>query len=457
MSEPHSSIDNNQTQNRFSKRKRGIKPDSPESTELKVSAKKHKSQKMSQKDIDELKSFMQSLVTTSQTSIESKLNEFSSNVHDEVRQIKESIDTLKSDLNNDVDSIKNHIAKHTERMDNNEDDINRLKLIADLKLIGVPFKQNENLFETFNKIAAAIGYNSSLGANMPFVKRILMRNKATGTMIESHVISLHFTSIQHKNHFYSLYLKHMPLKPELLGLGQNIKITIGENLTRINVQLFKYAQQCKKEKKIAQVFTNDGLVKIKFVKGPNQHAYTIRQKTQLDILLKEREQKQPQALMDIDDVNITANDTASNGIVPSSSQNQSEQTHQQPQFLQIALDLNAPTTIASNSHHANAYIQTAQLTPTQLQQTAIHVNAPTTIASNSHHANAYLQTAQLTPTQLQQTALHVNAPTIIASNPSQTNAHIQTAQLTPSLMLNSQQQQQQQLHQQQSIDLTSQL
>lgn len=65
------------------------------------------------------------------------------------------------------------------------------------------------------------------------------------------------------------------------------KITVGENLTHVNAIIFKYAQQQKKENKIAQTFTSDGLVKVKFSKGPKQRVYTVRHTTQLDALIND--------------------------------------------------------------------------------------------------------------------------------------------------------------------------
>lgn len=150
------------------------------------------------------------------------------------------------------------------------------------------------------------------------MKRIPIRNKVTGNMIESSIISLHFSSIQHKQHFYSLYLCKMPLKPENIGLSKELKIIIGESLTRSNAQIFKFAQNMKKENKIAQVFTADGLVKIKNVEGPKQHAHIIRHTMQLEILLKEHEQQKnqqnqtPTNEMEVDVVNAGRQQSGSN-------------------------------------------------------------------------------------------------------------------------------------------------
>lgn len=233
-------------------------------------------------------------IETSQSSIENKISALSATVNSEVNELKCSFSDLKTKLSTDVDALKAHITEHKQRLDNTDDDINRLKLSADLRLNGIPFSQNENLVEIFHKIAASIGYDSTDSTSVPLMKRIPIRNKTTGTMVESSITTLHFTSMQHKQLFYSMYLSKMPLKAETIGLPKEFKIIIGESLTRTNAQIFKFAQNLKKENKIAQVFTADGLVKVKIVKGPNQRTHTIRHNTQLEILLKEHEQQQRQ-------------------------------------------------------------------------------------------------------------------------------------------------------------------
>lgn len=285
---------------RSSRRKRGLEPEESELIHTST-AKKAKAYKMSANDVNEIKNFILSMksdienkIDSSQSSIEEKISDLSTSVNAEVHELKNSINDLRSTFNTDIDAIKIHIKDHKHRLDINEDDINRLKLSADLRMNGIPYSQNENVVELFHKIAKIIGYDSTIMTNVPLIKRIPVRNKTTGNMVESSIISFHFSSIQHKQLFYSMYLNKMPLKPESIGLSNELKIIIGESLTRTNAQLFKFAQNLKKEKKIAQVFTADGLVKVRIAKGPNERTHTIRHHTQLEILVKEYEQKQQQ-------------------------------------------------------------------------------------------------------------------------------------------------------------------
>lgn len=301
MSTSPTNASDNLTNKRFSKRKLGLDPEHSE-LEQTSKAKKLKPYKMSTADQNQLMNFISRMqhdienkISSSQTSIETKIIELTTTVNTEIHQLKKSFDDLKTSLGSDIDTLKQQVTEHNQRLANNEDDINRLKLSADLRLNGIPFNQGENLVDLFHKIAKAIGYDANSNNNIPLMKRILVRNKITGNMIESSIISFHFSSTQLKHLFYSLYLNKMPLKPETIGLPNDLKIIIGESLTRNNAQIFKYAQNLKKENKIAQAFTADGLVKVKFVKGPNQRTHIIRNTIQLDILLKEHERKLQQA------------------------------------------------------------------------------------------------------------------------------------------------------------------
>lgn len=58
----------------------------------------------------------------------------------------------------------------------------------------------------------------------------------------------------------------MPLDPVKFGLESKNRVIIGENLTKKNAQIFKLALDMKKNNKIAQTYTENGIVKIKITK-----------------------------------------------------------------------------------------------------------------------------------------------------------------------------------------------
>lgn len=105
----------------------------------------------------------------------------------------------------------------------------------------------------------------------------------------SPTILIHFATARQKKLFYSLYLNKMPLNPTKFGLPAENAIVIGENLTKKNAQLFKSAQILRKNKRIAQTCTEDGIVKIRFVKGKKETTFTVRGQTQLEMIVAQYE------------------------------------------------------------------------------------------------------------------------------------------------------------------------
>lgn len=344
---------NEQNLNRDPKRKRDSSPELIEIIQVpKIPRVRNtKPYEMSQQEFTELKkliseskNIIEMKISDSQNSIESKLNDFTTTFKEEVQSIKISVDEFKSTIAKDIDTIKSHMHEHSKRLDNTEDDINRIKLATDLRLIGFPHNQNENLFELFAKIAAIIGYDTTLHISVPIIERVPIRNRANGTLMPSSTILFHFTSVQIKQHFYTLYLNKMPLKPEAFGLPQENRIVIGENLTQKNAFLFKKAQMMRNEKKIAQVFTADGLVKIKFSKGINQNTYTIRNTLELERLVAQQQQCEQQVAhqhaMELDEPN--------NSPLPNADNTQTEAQQQlQTSFQLLPNEIDTQSTQAS--------------------------------------------------------------------------------------------------------------
>lgn len=248
---------------------------SPEiNTDQNTNVKKNKPSKMTSKDMDELKSLItatrngiENRICESHNVLELKFNELGNRVKSDVQLIKKSVDEFKTRVGSDISEIKKQLNEHEQRFENTDDDFERLKLSQDLRVIGIAFKDNENLIELFNKIASKIGFNIEQCSTVPSLERIPVRNKTTKQMIPSNTILIHFAIQRQKQLFYSCYLNKMPLDPTKFNLAAEQRIILSENVTRKNAKLFKVAQTLRKEEKLAQTYTEYGLVKIKFKLG----------------------------------------------------------------------------------------------------------------------------------------------------------------------------------------------
>lgn len=257
---------------------------------------KHKSRKMAT-EFDDIKKLIATSMSTisgqiksSQASLESKFSDLAANLNTEVNALKATVDELKSQVSDDMVNVNTQLSHHEQRILNTEDDIQRLQRSLDLRVVGFPTKENENLLELFESIAHEIGFASHSASTTPSIERILVKSRTTGQMISSGTIMIHFAMLKHKQTFYSHYLNKMPLNPVKFGLPTMNRIVIGENLTTKNSKIFKHAQSMKKEKKIAQVFTEDGIIKIRLKKGKQEPTHVVRDVTDIEMLIMRNEQ-----------------------------------------------------------------------------------------------------------------------------------------------------------------------
>lgn len=269
---------------------------SPELKSKNDNTKKHKQSAMTSQDINDIKSLIEASriniseqIQQSQNNLETKFNELAAKVNVDVTSLKNTVEEFKTKVTSEFDNIKSQLSEHTQRIDNTDDDIQRVKLFGDLRVTGFPAKDGENLRETFDKIAKEIGYIVTAETAIPTIQRMPMKNKANGVIVPSITIMFHFSTPRQKQIFYSYYLGKMPLDPTKFGLSADNRITIGESLTRKNAQIFKKAQTYKKNGKISQTFTEDGLVKIRFKKGKGEPTLLIRNETALELYIAQNE------------------------------------------------------------------------------------------------------------------------------------------------------------------------
>lgn len=226
-------------------------------------------------------------------SYDSLRNDMSLMVESIKTEFKAEIDTL----NNKIDAtnvtfqqkvveINDTVAILGKRMDNVERDYERIAHLNELKLIGIPIAENENLNECFMKLANVVGYDVSNAANVPSLTRAFTRDRLTNELTPSTTILVKFVAVHMKEIFYSLYLRMLPkrkLTAKDLAYSSDTRIIIGEKLSQLNHETFIAASTMKRENKIAQVFTVNGIVNVKLQRGGT--TYEIRNKHNLEMIL----------------------------------------------------------------------------------------------------------------------------------------------------------------------------
>lgn len=206
------------------------------------------------------------------------------NMKNQINKMEEKIDQVTKQFNNELTSIRKNVSESMNAVEpTKNDDFDRLLIINDLKIVGIPYKDDENLLEIFMKIASFIGYDTSSPLAIPSFRRIISRSRIAGQLIYTKVIVCKFIAQHIKENFYGSYLnsiKSKTLTTELIGYTQGNRIIIGEQLTAKNQKIFQMAAAYKRSNNSIQVYTSNGLVNIRLQRGAN--SYTIRRERELE-------------------------------------------------------------------------------------------------------------------------------------------------------------------------------
>lgn len=242
-----------------------------------------------QKEMKENASLLTKEIENSRNMLKTEMTQLVDNMRlefkAEIDNINNKIDTSATATAESMNAMNEKFNGLDSKIKYIENDFERLSHLNELKLIGIPTIANENLADTFTKLANVIGYDTTNPSNIPATTRMITRNKITNEMALAPTIILKFAANHMKEAFYSLYLRLLPkkkLSAKDLGFTIENRIIIGENLSQHNHELFIAASNMKRDKKLSQVFTVNGIVNVKIQKGGRTHE--IRHKQQLETL-----------------------------------------------------------------------------------------------------------------------------------------------------------------------------
>lgn len=196
-------------------------------------------------------------------------DEFKINLDKQLTQINECIESVEQNVNSQISDLRTDVSKCIQHLDYNDDDLNRLARLTDLKINGIAClnESNENLQEIFCSIAKLIGFDTSNPSHVPELVRSHKRNRQNNELLPLPTIMAKFVAHHIRNKFYGLYLTRLSSQQTILtehiNLPQGGHILIGENLTQHNQSIFKEAIKLKRDKKLFRVNTVDGLVYVK--------------------------------------------------------------------------------------------------------------------------------------------------------------------------------------------------
>lgn len=177
--------------------------------------------------------------------------------------ISTKIESMTKNFHERIDKVDYNCKVALSRLDSSEDAIERITKANDLRIIGVPMSQHEDLKSIFKRIAKVINYSIDCPLYIPSLSRL---GKPTNTNDgpSCPTIIAQFMAPHIKRQFFNAYLKKLTLSTADLGYHPPSKrVIINENLTKLNKAIFDDALLLRKQKKLSQVFTVNGLVYVR--------------------------------------------------------------------------------------------------------------------------------------------------------------------------------------------------
>lgn len=203
--------------------------------------------------------------------IESKLDSFKLDLDNRIDGLEEQLSQLKSDCTSRIDDLSEAVVEVRADLNLACNWVGRVEKYQDLLITGVPYSSSEDLKTVFRGIATKLAYDQT---DVPMVdlKRLAKLPIASGS---TPPILCQFAIRNERNTFYARYLNQRDLNLEHVGFNNKNRIFINENLTREDREIRTAAIKLKKEGRIQQVFSRDGVVHVKPRGGPAEACYTI--------------------------------------------------------------------------------------------------------------------------------------------------------------------------------------
>ena len=150
-------------------------------------------------------------------SSKSELQKDIGGVNGRIDELRSHVDSFKSSMDERISDVVSKYADVNSKVDVVADEINRMKQMNELRIAGIPYIEGENLFEIFSKIALKLGHDTSNPVMVPFLHRI---GNNQNQPIRSSIIA-QFLAPRAKSSFFQLYLKHLKLNLNDIGMSSN--------------------------------------------------------------------------------------------------------------------------------------------------------------------------------------------------------------------------------------------
>lgn len=206
--------------------------------------------------VSQLADLLSSKLESTKADIFRKIDSEMANVKAE---IKSELHSVRAELEKSIGELGSSVHHNKLAIKATNDAISRSRNINDLIVNGVPYMQSENLIGIFAKWCQILGYPDNCN---PLVDARRL-SKLPMTPGKSYPILLQFAITNHRNDFYSKYLRERSLTLDQIGFKSTNRIYVNENLTTTDRALKAKALIAKKQGKLESVFTKNGIICVK--------------------------------------------------------------------------------------------------------------------------------------------------------------------------------------------------
>lgn len=229
--------------------------------------------------LNDLWNKIRKMFAESKSDIDAKIDACKMELEQKIGGVEHQLSNLKTDSEIEIREVSGSVAAVRDDLEITRMNVNRIGASNDLIVSGIPYTSDENIMQIFLNISKALSYNPS-DVPMVYLKRLSKVPIAVGS---APPIMCQFSLRGMRDEFYGRYLRQKSLNLQHLGFINQNRVYINENLAPEDREIRTQAIKLKKQYRIQQVFTRNGVVFVRVKTGDDAVPYyTLEQQASVN-------------------------------------------------------------------------------------------------------------------------------------------------------------------------------
>lgn len=231
--------------------------------------------------IDHLEANMSNKICAIQSEMEQRFKSYSTEIDGRITNVITAANNNYETVNNATKALSKRVEEIRGFQELRLDNLERLSLLKDLIITGVPMEQGDNPCNIVRDICEVLSCNLRQGDFATIYRLRSKKAASTSKQIVPIIARLHEEWA--KQVFLTAYFKKKNLNLMDIGFKSPNRIYVNENLTKLNREIFNLATFAKKSNLIYKYFTRHGLVFIQ--QNENSRVSCMRHINELQSIL----------------------------------------------------------------------------------------------------------------------------------------------------------------------------